>query len=144
MKPIYRSYLIEVNLGAAVPGVGSNLYIKDYPTLRDVWFCGVTSHTNQTLAKSPAGADTITATGEQQIAATFVDRYNQEIIKSYPCRDLVPYYVSGFYRDFKPFQLQLTKSYITILNTTGLSANQSILLNVFYYTNKDIQAFPRK
>jgi hypothetical protein len=137
MKPIYRSYLIEVNLGASVPGAGSQVYINDYPTLRNVWMCGVMSHTNSTLNTSPSGRAAITPTGEQSITATFVDKFNMEIIHNYPLRDLDPFYTSGFYRDYKPFQLQLTKSYITINATTGLSANQSVLLNILYYTDAD-------
>lgn len=143
MKPIVRSYLIEVNLGSAVPGAGSQLYIKDYPTLRDVFFCGVLAHTADTLSVAPSGSAVITSTGELQITATFVDAFNQEIIRNYPLKDLDPYYTSGFYRDFEPFPLQLTKSYVTINATTGLSANQSILLNVFYMTKKDVQTLRR-
>lgn len=143
MKPIYRSYLVEVNLGATVPGAGSQVYIKDYPTLRNVFFAGVLSHTDQTLNVAPSGNDTITPTGEQQITATFVDKFNQEIIRNYPLRDFDPYYTSGFYRDFTPFPLQLTKSYITINATTGLSANQSVVLNIFYLTEKDVQSLRR-
>lgn len=137
MKPIIRSYLIEINLGATVPGAGSQVYINDYPTLRNVWFCGVMSHSSSTLGVSPSGRTTISSAGETSITATFVDKFNMEIIHNYPLRDLDPFFTSGFYRDYKPFQLQLTKSYITINTTTNLSPNQSVLLNILYYTDQD-------
>ena len=137
MKPIIRSYLIEINLGATVPGAGSQVYINDYPTLRNVWFCGVMAHNATTLAVSPSGRNTITTSGEGSITATFVDKFNMEIIHNYPLRDLDPFLTSGFYRDYAPFQLQLTESYITINTTTNLSANQSVLLNILYYTDQD-------
>lgn len=137
MKPIFRSYLIEINLGSTVPGAGSQLYINDYPTLRNVWFCGVMSHSTSTLTTSPSGRAAITAAGETSLTATFVDSFNMEIIHNYPLRDLDPFFTSGFYRDYRPFKLQLTKSYITINTTTNLSANQSVLLNILYYTDAD-------
>jgi len=138
MNPIIRSYLIEINLGATLPGAGSQIFIQDYPTLRNIFFCGAIAYSSTTLVTSPNGRSAITSTGEQSITATFVDVFNQEIVHNYPLRDLDPYFTGGFYRDFQPFQLQLTKSYITINSTTGLSANQSVLFNVLYYTNKDV------
>lgn len=139
MKPIIRSYLIEINLGASVPGAGSQVYINDYPTLRNVWFCGAMSHSGTTIAVSPSGRTVVSSTGEASVTATFVDNMNMEIIHNYPLRDLDPFLTSGFYRDYKPFRLQLTKSYITINTTTNLSPNQSIILNVLYYTDQDLQ-----
>lgn len=132
MKPIIRSYLIEVNLGATVPGVGSQVYINDYPTLRNVFLYGVMAHSATTLAVSPSGKSAITAAGERAITLTLVDKFNMEIIHNYPIYDLDPIHVGGFYRDYQPFPLQLTKSYITINQTTPLSANQSVLLNILY------------
>jgi hypothetical protein len=132
MKPIIRSYLIEVNLGATVPGAGSQVYINDYPTLRNVFLYGVMAHSATTLAVSPSGKSAITAAGERSITLTLVDKFNMEIIHNYPIYDLDPINVSGFYRDYQPFPLQLTKSYITINTTSNLSANQSVLLNILY------------
>jgi hypothetical protein len=137
MKPIIRSYLIEVNLGSTVPGAGSQVFIQDYPTLRNIYLCGVMSYSSTTLSASPSGRGVISISGEISITATFVDVFNQEIIHNYPLRDLDPYVTGGFYRDYKPFKLQLTKSYITIFSQTSLSANQSVLLNILYYTDRD-------
>jgi len=144
MKPIIRSYLIEINLGATLPGAGSQIFIQDYPTLRNIYFCGVMSYSSTTLVTSPNGRTAITATGEQSITATFVDVFNQEIIHNYPLRDLDPFFTGGFYRDYKPFKLQLTKSYISINSQNGLTANESVLLNILYYTDKDVKISTRK
>lgn len=138
MKPIIRSYLIEINLGATLPGAGSQIFIQDYPTLRNIFLCGVVSYSATTSAVSPNGRTVISANGEPSISATFVDIFNQEIIHNYPLRDLDPYYTAGFYRDYQPFKLQLTKSYITINSTSNLNANESVLLNILYYTDKDV------
>jgi hypothetical protein len=139
MKPILRSYLIEVNLGSSVPGNGQNINIQDYPQLRDVYITGIESFNSDQLSVSPAGKNIIPSnTG---ITLTLMDKYNMEMIFQYPTSDLNPGIVSGFYRDIVPFYLQLTKSYITVLSNTGLSANESVVFNVFYIQAKDYEKY---
>ena len=139
MKPILRSYLIEVNLGGVVPGAGQNINIQDYPQLRDVYITGVEAFSNTEVSISPAGKAVVPAlTG---ITLTLMDKYNMEMMFQYPTSDLNPAVVSGFYRDIVPFYLQLTKSYITILDPAGLGANESVILNVFYIQSKDYEKY---
>ena len=132
MKPIYRSYLIEIATGATAPGAGSQLFIKDYPTLRNVWFCGVEFFDNNILTTAPSG-NTVYANLEN-VLFTAVDIYNMEIIRQNPAKELAPYWTNGFYRDFVPFQLQLTKCYITA--TASLTANNSVCANILYIDRK--------
>jgi hypothetical protein len=135
MKPILRSYLTEVNLGGTTPGNGQNINIQDYPQLRDIMVTGVEVFDSGEVSLSPSGKTVVsTLTG---ITLTLLDTFNMEQIYQYPTFDLNPTNVAGFYRDFVPFPLQLTKSYITILNNTGLNANESVILNFFYITKKD-------
>jgi hypothetical protein len=137
MKPIQRSYLIEVNCGTTNPGNGTNIPFQDYPQLRNIYLCGVQVFDLSSVTISPAGKTVVGAlTGA---TVTLVDIYNQEILRQYPAQDLSPFYNSGIYRDFKPFQLQLTKSFITILDNTSTAANESFIINVLYYTQKDLQ-----
>jgi hypothetical protein len=135
MKPILRSYLTEVNLGATLPGNGQNINIQDYPQLRDIMITGVEVFDSGEVSLSPSGKAVVpTLTG---ITLTLLDKFNMEVVYQYPTFDLNPTNVAGFYRDFVPFPLQLTKSYITVLNNAGLAANQSVILNFFYITKKD-------
>jgi hypothetical protein len=135
MKPIVRSYLTEINLGTTQPGNGSNINFKDYPQLRDIYLTGFTVYDAAQVAFTPAGKATVTdLTG---ITITLMDIYNMENIYQYPSYDANPINVSGFYRDFYPFQLQLTKSYISILDNTNLLQNQSVIINLFYIPLKD-------
>ena len=131
MKPILRSYLIEVNFGNTLPGNGVNINFQDYPQLRNIMLTGITVSDSTTIAISPSGK-TVT-TDNSGIAVTLMDIFNMEIIKNYPAKGLDPFYNYGFYRDFTDINLQLTKSYITILDNTNLVANQSVMLNIFYY-----------
>jgi hypothetical protein len=107
--------------------------------LRDVYLTGVEVFDDQQIAVSPSGKVVVgTLTG---ITLTLLDKFNMEMIYQYPTFDLNPANVGGFYRDFVPFELQLTKSYISILNVGALAANQSVMVNFFYVTKKDWNKF---
>jgi hypothetical protein len=135
MKPIVRSYLAEVNLGNSTPGQGQNINIQDYPQLRDIMLIGVEVFDDSQVTVSPSGKTVVgTLTG---ITLTLLDKFNMEMLYQYPTFDLNPANVGGFYRDFVPFQLQLTKSYITILDVGVLTVNQSVMINFFYVSLKD-------
>jgi hypothetical protein len=135
MKPIVRSYLTEINVGTTQPGNGTNLNFKDYPQLRDIFITGFAFYDNNQVTFSPSGKAVVsTLTG---ITVTLLDIYNMEMIYQYPSYDANPINASGFYRDIYPFQLQLTKSYITILDNTNVAADESVLINFFYIPLKD-------
>lgn len=135
MKPIIKSYLVEINLGTVVPGNNSNILFQDFPQLRDVYLFGVMAMDDNTLTVSPTGKTMVTTIAG--ITLTLLDTFNQEILHQFPLRSLDPYYMSGFYRDFKPFPLQLTKSYITITSNTSLNANESLCFNILYQEKKE-------
>jgi hypothetical protein len=138
MKPILRSYLIEVNVGNTAPGQGQNINFQDYPQLRDIFLCGIIASDSGQVSKSPSGKTVVTTLVDATV--TLMDKFNMETIFQYPLYDLNPADQSGFYRDFVPFPIQLTKSYITILNNT-YTANQSFIFNILYYTAKDAAKF---
>jgi len=131
MRPILRSYLIEVNFGNTLPGNGVNINFQDYPQLRNIMLTGITVSDSTTIAVSPSGKNV--TNDNSGIAVTLMDIFNMEIVKNYPAKGLDPYYNYGFYRDFTDINLQLTKSYITILDNSALAANESVILNIFYY-----------
>jgi len=137
MKPILRSYLAEVNLGATTPGNGQNINIQDYPQLRDVYITGIEIFDNNQLTVSPSGKTVVSDL--KGLTITLMDKFNMEMIYQYPCFDLNPANVGGFYRDFKPFPLQLTKSFITVLDAVTVAANESVILNIYYLTEKDLK-----
>jgi hypothetical protein len=135
MKPILKSYLIEVNVGTTQPGNGTQIFIQDYSQLRNVYLTGITTIDQTNLLVSPSGKPVfVSLTGT---TLTLVNDKNQEIIYQYPAFDLNPLYQSGFYRDIVPFKLQLTKSFITIVDNALINANDSLLLNMFYFEEKD-------
>jgi len=135
MKPIVRSYLTEINVGTTQPGNGTNINFKDYPQLRDIFITGFAFYDVNQVVASPSGKTVVsTLTG---ITVTLLDIYNMEMIYQYPAFDANPINASGFYRDIYPFQLQLTKSFITILDNTAVAANESVIINFFYIPIKE-------
>jgi hypothetical protein len=88
MKPILRSYLAEVNLGATAPGNGQNINIQDYPQLRDVYITGIEVFEDGQLSISPSGK--VVVTQLKGLTLTLMDKFNMEIIYQYPCFDLNP------------------------------------------------------
>lgn len=135
MKPIVRSYLTEINVGTTQPGNGTNINFKDYPQLRDIYVTGFCFYDNNQISISPSGKSVVTnLTG---ITVTLLDTFNMENVYQYPSFDANPANVYGFYRDFNPFPLQLTKSYITILDNTSVLANVSVMVNFFYVLKKE-------
>lgn len=139
MKPIVRSYLAEVNLGNSTPGAGQNINIQDYPQLRDIYIIGIEVFDNNQVAVSPSGKNVVSTLSG--ITLTLMDKFNMENIYQYPTFDLNPFNTGGFYRNFTPFPLQLTKSYITILSNTSLLANESVVLNFFYVPIKEYEKY---
>lgn len=137
MKPIVRSYLTEINVGTTQPGNGTNINFKDYPQLRDIYITGFAFYDISQVSLSPAGKVIVPANALPGITVTLLDIYNMEMIYQYPSYDANPINASGFYRDIFPFQLQLTKSYITVLDNTNIAANQSVIVNFFYIPLKD-------
>jgi len=137
MKAIKRSYLVEINLGNTLPGNGANINFQDYPQLRDIYLAGAIVLDTNTAITSPAGKTVVANT--KGITLTMLDVFNQEVTHQYPTVDLNPYYQSGYYRDFVPFKIQMTKSYITILDNNSLNANESVLINIFYYTKNEYE-----
>ena len=137
MKPIVRSYLTEINVGTTQPGNGTNINFKDYPQLRDIFITGFAFYDISQVSLSPAGKAIVPANALPGITVTLLDIYNMEMIYQYPSYDANPINASGFYRDIFPFQLQLTKSYITVLDNTNIAANESVIVNFFYIPLKD-------
>ena len=137
MKPIVRSYLTEINVGTTQPGNGTNINFKDYPQLRDIYLTGFAFYDVTNVSVSPSGKTVVAANALPGITVSLLDIYNMEMIYQYPSYDANPINVSGFYRDIYNFQLQLTKSYITVLDNTNIVANDSVLVNFFYIPLKD-------
>jgi len=139
MKAITRSYLVELYFGTSAPGQGAQINFQDYPELRNVYVCGVEVASQDYLTQSPSGKQVTAAANLPGIVLNLTDVNTNIRIYNYPTFDLQPSNVSGYYRDFEPFKLNLVKSYVTILQNIGITANQSLCLNFFYVRAEDYE-----
>jgi hypothetical protein len=139
MKAITRSYLVELYFGTSAPGQGAQINFQDYPELRDVYVCGVEVCSATYLQNSPSGRVVTNAANLPGIVLNLMDVNTNIRVYNYPTFDLEPANVSGYYRDFEPFKLNLVKSYVTILANIGILANDSLCFNFFYIRAQDYE-----
>lgn len=139
MKAITRSYLVELYFGTSAPGAGAQINFQDYPELRNVYVCGVEVASADYLTLSPSGKSVAAGSNLPGIVLNLLDINTNIKVYNYPTFDLQPSNVSGYYRDFEPFKLNLVKSYVTILQNIGINANQSLCFNFFYIRAEDYE-----
>lgn len=128
---ITNSYLVELNLPTI--SQGQRYTFLDIPQLRynAVTIDAIESLSASQVATSPNLKTTISSAAMLGIVLTFVVNETEEIYQ-------IPYFTlnaasnSGLIRDFANKRINLVKSYATILNTTGLTAGQSLLFNFYY------------
>lgn len=139
MRAITRSYLVELYLGTSAPGQGAQINFQDYPELRNVYVSGVEVCSLTYLLKAPSGRSVVSGSLLPNISLNLTDINTNIRIYNYPTFDLQPSNVNGYYRDFEPFKLNLVKSFITILDGTGFSPNESLCFNFFYIRAEDYE-----
>lgn len=130
---IENTYLVEVNLGTVATQKRTNFQFV--PQLEGCEIYAIQSFSQSDLALSPNGSNVATTAGLSACTVTFVIG-DDEKIYTLPLSDLRSANIYGFQRMFKNLKINLTKSYITIQTTTGLSNNDSILVNFIYRPRK--------
>lgn len=128
---ITNSYLVELNLPSIA--LGQRYTFLDVPQLRynAVIIDGIEAFTSTQLAVSPNNKNIITANAATNIVITLVVDETEELYQ-------IPYYTlissnnAGLIREFANKRINLVKSYATILNTTGLTAGESLIFNFYY------------
>lgn len=120
---------VEINLGAVLPGAGSNINFPNVPQLQYANIYGIEAITGNELLTSTTGKTLVTTlTG---LVAVFQEK-NFDRVYQYPVYNLNTISRYGIIPAFKPFVIDWQKSYIKITNVTGLSANESIVFGFHY------------
>jgi hypothetical protein len=130
---IENTYLVEVNLGTVA--TQKRINFQFVPQLEGTEIYAIQAFSGTDLPTSPNGSTVATTAGLAACTVTFVIG-DDEKIYILPLSDLRSANIYGFQRMFKNLKINLTKSYITIQTTTGLTNNDSILVNFIYRQRK--------
>lgn len=132
LQPIINnSYLVEVNLTTVAQG--QRYYFLDVPTLRApyIFVQGIEGYSRDQVTLSPNNAPIVSAAGATGLVVTFAVRETEEVYQI-PYFTLVAATNAGLIREFANKQINLTKSYITILDATSLAPGESAIFNFYY------------
>ena len=132
LQPIINnSYLVEVNMLTVAQG--QRYYFLDVPTLRApyIFFQGIEAYNKDQVSLSPNNSSIVTATGATGIVVTFAVRETEEVYQM-PYYSLIAASNAGLIREFSNKQINLTKSYITVLDPANLTNGESALFNFYY------------
>jgi len=128
---ISKSYLTEINLVNA-PTQGAKVPFLDIPMLRGVRTIGLSCFTETQLTKSPNNKTIVSTVAGLVLTLAVV---STEEIFQFPCYDLVSGNNSGLIRLLNNKIIDLPKSFITILDTSSLSQDESVCFNFIYTGN---------
>lgn len=129
---IERRYLFEVNLTTISNGQIYNLTVAPQ-ILLDAQVYGLMMYTNGSVGFSPNNAPVVTNGGAANILVTFQElQTSNQFVNQAAYTDFCPTFNNGAVRIFKPRKVNWSKSYIQVINTTGLTAGQSVIIDVIY------------
>jgi hypothetical protein len=129
---IERSLVVEVQLTSI--NQGSQFVFPDNQIIRgqNIMVYGFEAYTSSTVSKTPSGNSLVTDNGASGLTLNFLDDKSINLVNQIPYNALNTYLLGGVVREFKPFRMVLQKSFVSISDSTSLTINQSILLNILY------------
>jgi hypothetical protein len=128
---IKRSQIVEAKLSGSL-AVGKRYNFTDIPNLsrNSLVIYGWESFTTSQLTVTPTGNSVVpVSTG---IVITWRDTNKQEFIYQIPMYTTIRANNAGLIVLLQPRVINLTDSYVTLTDTTGLSVNQSVAINLYY------------
>lgn len=136
LQPIIkRSYLTEVNMATVTASQKYNF--DNIPELnrKDVIITGISAYTASSLVSSPNQKTVIADAAAANFVVTLATAESERIYRI-PYYDLVSRTNAGLIRLFDKLNLNLTKCYVTCLNTAGVNAGESLVFNLIYEFRK--------
>lgn len=129
---IEKSYLFEV-LVAQAPGNGIKFnFPNNLGELNQATIVGVEIYSADQLVKSPLTYATTVAAAGQKSAVLVLVEGTTERIRQIPLVDLIPTLNGGLQREFKPFKINISKSYIQLVAATSVNLNEAFVVNLIY------------
>lgn len=129
---INNSYLFEVPVGATVGGTGREIaFPQNLGNLNRAIVYGIEVYSGSDLNATPSGAVPVPLAGCRSAALKMFNETTAQLFLL-PLIDLIPTSQGGLQREFLPFPVNMSKSRIVLFSNTGISANQSFVLNFIY------------
>jgi hypothetical protein len=128
-----RSQIVEAQF------TGSLVVGRKYPFTQDpnisrknIMIYGFEAYTNAQLDFTPINNTIIGDNAKTDVVITFIDNNNIERIYQLPYTCLMPNINGGFIRLVKPFTIELTKSYVQLVDIGNINLDESIAINLYY------------
>jgi hypothetical protein len=130
---IKRSQLLEAQI-VSTPAVGKKYQFTEIPNLsrNNIIVYGIEAFTTTQLTTTPNNNTPISAAESLGIVVTLVDNNNNEKIYQLPYYTAIRSLNGGFVLMFKPFILNITRSYVQLTNVSTIAAGEVAVFNVYY------------
>jgi hypothetical protein len=130
---IKRSQLVRAQI-TGTPAVGNKYYYTDVPNLsrNNVILYGFEVFTATQLAKTPQNETVIAGSANDQVVMTWRDNRKVEFVYQMPIYTAIRSLNGGFIVLLKPRIINLTDSYIQLVDTTGINTNEVLAVNIYY------------
>jgi len=135
-----RSQLVYAQLGSTGGSVAAGNPYRFTPvenmTQLNIAVYGVEAFGATQLAVTPDGYTVVANSVLDQLALTLVDKTGNEVLKDFPCYNLVRANIGGFVNLFADYNLDMVKCYVKVTDTTGITAGNVVAFNWYYYFTK--------
>ena len=129
---IEKRYCWEINLTTVGNGQIYNMTVAPQ-ILLDAYVYGIITYTRNSLGYSPNNAQVVDATAAANVMVTLqaLDNSDQFVWLA-PYTDFCPTFNNGAVRIFKPRKINWSKSFVQVVNSTGVTAGNSVIIDVIY------------
>jgi hypothetical protein len=130
---IKRSQLAEAQVTGSV-AVGKKYNFTEIPNLsrNNILLYGFEVYTANQLAVTPNGNTVIASARAHHVVVSFRDTNKVEFVYQCPAYNLIRSNVGGFITMITPRLINLTDSYIQLVDTTGINVNEVLAVNLYY------------
>lgn len=130
---IKNSQLVEFQFRGSVDA-NRRYPATDVPNLsrNNIMLYGFEVYAATQVSTAPSGNTVIADADVDKIFLTLRDINKKEFVYQYPLYNLIRSNVGGFVTLIKPRRINLTDCNVIVSDTTGIGANEVVLLNMFY------------
>jgi hypothetical protein len=130
---IKRSQIVRAQI-TGTPAVGNKYYFTDVPNLsrNNVVLYGFEVFTATQLAKTPQNETVIPGATNDQVVLTWRDNNKIEFVYQMPIYTAIRSLNGGFIVLLKPRVINLTDSYVQLVDATGITTNEVVAVNIYY------------